>query len=139
QEHRRADDLPVDRRPDTRGVGPDERELQLGLAQRSDARAGESTKPGRHAVDRLARRGRPLDARAAALHLRARRGGEDDLLALTGHGHDLVFGQPKAAQRDRHVGLTLADVLERFAAAQAAQLSLVPAYVPRYLFRIRPR
>ena len=117
QEHRCAHDLHVYRSSDSRGVGADQGQLQLGLAERSNPSAGERAKPSRHAVDRFSGRGRPLDAGAAALHLGARRGGKGDLFAMTGHGHDLVFCQPSAAQRDRHVRLRLADVLERFEVA----------------------
>ena len=40
QEHGRTHDLDVDWRPDARGVGADECQLKLGLAERRDARAG---------------------------------------------------------------------------------------------------
>src|SRR5450759_5460090 len=76
------------------GMGADQGQLQLGLAQRSDARAGQGAEPGGDAVDGLARSRRLLDAGAAALHPGARRRRQRDLFAMTGNIHDLAFRQP---------------------------------------------
>jgi len=53
EQHRRPDDLGIHRRPNTGRVRPDERQLQLRLAERRDARAGQGPKTRRHAVDRF--------------------------------------------------------------------------------------
>ena len=102
QEHRRAHDLVVDRRPHPGGVGADQRELQLGLQERSDPRAGQRAEAGGDAIHRLPGSGGSLDPGPAALHPGARRGRQGDLLSMTGHIHDLALGQPGAPQRDGH-------------------------------------
>ena len=53
EQHRRPDDLGIHRRPNTGRVRPDERQLQLRLAERRDARAGQGPKTRRRAVDRF--------------------------------------------------------------------------------------
>ena len=102
QQHRRAHDLVLDRRSHARGVGADERQLKLRLAKRGDARARQGSETSRHAVNRLPRRGRALDARPAALHPGPRLRRQRDLLAVTGHRDHLLLAKAGAAQRDRH-------------------------------------
>src|SRR5205814_9560205 len=107
------------------------------LAERRHARAREGAEAGRDAVHRITRAGCALDAGAAALHLRARGRGERDLLAMTGDGDDLVLGQARAPQRDRHDGSL--NVLERLALAESAQPRLALAHIARDLLGVRPR
>src|SRR5207249_6218397 len=89
EKHGRAHDLLVHRWSNAGCMRSDEGELELGLPERRDACACERSETGRHSIYGLARCGGSLDAFAAALHPRPRRGREGDLLSVTGHGDDL--------------------------------------------------
>ena len=103
QEHHRPHDLDIHRRAHARGVRADERQLQLGLPERSHTRSGQGAESRRDPVDRFARRGGSLRAGAAPLHLRACGLAQDDLLVVPGDCDHLLLGQPDASQGDSHV------------------------------------
>ena len=66
QQHHRPHDLALDLGAHPRGMGPDQRELELGGPLRRDHRVGEGTEAGGHAVHRLGLVDEPIDHGGAA-------------------------------------------------------------------------
>ncbi len=101
QQHHRANDLALDRWPHAGGVRAHERALELLAAPSGDAHVGERPEARGDAVDGFLGGGEALDHGRRLVHRAATLGRQLDARAVAGDGHDLVRGEPAAAQAHR--------------------------------------
>ncbi len=116
QQHHRPDDLALDLDAHPGGVGPDQRELELGGPLRRDHRVGEGTEAGGHPIDRVGQMDETFDHGRAPYQRGARVVAQRDRSVLPGDGDDVIGGH--AARTENESGLHGADGSPRPARAR---------------------